>query len=67
MATALHCRYKFLKKPYTLAGFEPVIFCSVGVRNDNYATPPGLNCNFLQSDVFVKNCPNVTQRIVYRN
>jgi hypothetical protein len=24
--------YKFLKKPYTLAGFEPGISCSVGRR-----------------------------------
>jgi hypothetical protein len=31
--------YKFLK-PYTLAGFEPGIFCCVGLRDDHYATPP---------------------------
>jgi hypothetical protein len=30
--------YKF-QKPYTLAGFEPGIFCSVGGRDDHYATP----------------------------
>jgi hypothetical protein len=35
--------YKFLKKPYTLAGFEQEIFCSVGGRDDHYATPPGRN------------------------
>jgi hypothetical protein len=28
-------------KPYTLAGFEPRIFCSVGGRDDHYDTPPG--------------------------
>jgi hypothetical protein len=28
-------------KPYTLAGFEPGIFCSVGGRDGRYATPPG--------------------------
>jgi hypothetical protein len=33
--------YKFLKRPYTLAGFEPGIFCSVGGRDDHYTTPPG--------------------------
>jgi hypothetical protein len=26
------------KKPYTLAGFEPGFFCSVGGRDDHYAT-----------------------------
>jgi hypothetical protein len=31
--------YKFLK-PYTLAGFEPGIFGSVGGRDDHYATQP---------------------------
>jgi hypothetical protein len=36
--------YKFLKKPYTLAGFEPGIFCSVGERDDKYATPPWRRC-----------------------
>jgi hypothetical protein len=36
--------YKFLKNlTYTLAGFEPGIFCSVGGRDDHYATPPGLH------------------------
>jgi hypothetical protein len=34
--------YKFLKKPYTLAGFEPGIFFSVGGRDDHNTTPPGL-------------------------
>jgi hypothetical protein len=34
--------YKFLKKPYTLAGFEPGIFCSVGGRGDHYSTPPAV-------------------------
>jgi hypothetical protein len=36
-----HCNVKIPKKPYTLAGFEPEIFCSVGGRDDHYATPPG--------------------------
>jgi hypothetical protein len=30
---------------YTLAGFEPWIFCSVGGRDDHYATPPGQRKN----------------------
>jgi hypothetical protein len=34
------------KTPYTLAGFEPGIFCSVGGRDDHYGTPPGPD-NFL--------------------
>jgi hypothetical protein len=34
MTTALQCIGKFLKKQYTLAGFEPGIFCSVGGRDD---------------------------------
>jgi hypothetical protein len=29
------------QKSYTQAGFEPGIFCSVGGRDDHYATPPG--------------------------
>jgi hypothetical protein len=36
--------YKDLILPYTLAGFEPGIFCTVGGRDDHYATPPGLFC-----------------------
>jgi hypothetical protein len=28
------------QKPYTLAGFEPGIYSSVGGHNDHYATPP---------------------------
>jgi hypothetical protein len=36
-----HCNVYIPKKPYTLAGFEPGIFCSVGGRDDHYATPPG--------------------------
>jgi hypothetical protein len=33
--------YKDLpKKSYTLAGFEPGIFCFWGGRDDHYATPP---------------------------
>jgi hypothetical protein len=28
-------------KPFTLGGFEPVIFCSGGGRDDHYATLPG--------------------------
>jgi hypothetical protein len=34
--------YKFLKKPYTLAGFELRIFCSEGGCADHYTMPPGL-------------------------
>jgi hypothetical protein len=34
--------YKFLKKSFTLAGIEPVIFCSIVGRDDHYATPPVL-------------------------
>jgi hypothetical protein len=42
--------YKFLKKPYTLAGFKPGIFCSVGGRDDHYTTPPGLHiCTYVRS------------------
>jgi hypothetical protein len=36
--TALQCVNS--KKPYTQAGFEPGIICSVGGRDDHYATPP---------------------------
>jgi hypothetical protein len=43
LTTALQCKNPY--KPYTLAGFEPGIFCSVGGRDDQYATPPG-NLNF---------------------
>jgi hypothetical protein len=32
--------HKYLNT-YTLVGFEPVIFCSGGGRDDHYATPPG--------------------------
>jgi hypothetical protein len=39
MTTALQCKNS--QKPYTLAGFEPWIFCSEGGRDDHYATPPG--------------------------
>jgi hypothetical protein len=45
MTIALQCINSY--KPYTLAGFKPGIFCSVGGRDDHYATPPG------QSVVFV--------------
>jgi hypothetical protein len=36
------------QKPYTLAGFEPGIFCSGGGRDSHYATPPSqkLKCVF---------------------
>jgi hypothetical protein len=34
--------YKFLKKPYNLAVFEPVISFSLGGRDDHYTMPPGL-------------------------
>jgi hypothetical protein len=36
--TALQCKKTYLK-PYTLAGFEPGIFCYGGGRDDHYATP----------------------------
>jgi hypothetical protein len=36
-----HCNVLRPKQPYTLAGFEPGIFCSGGGRDDHYATPPG--------------------------
>jgi hypothetical protein len=39
MTTALQCINS--KKPYTLAGFKPVFFCSVGGRDGHYTTPPG--------------------------
>jgi hypothetical protein len=39
MTTALECMKSY--KPYTLAGFEPGIFCSVGGRNDHYTKQPG--------------------------
>jgi hypothetical protein len=42
MTTALQCIISI--KPYILAGFEPGIFCSVGERDDHYATPPGQLC-----------------------
>jgi hypothetical protein len=47
MTTALQ-RINF-KKPYTLAGFEPRIFYSVGGRDDHYATPP---CARAAGDIF---------------
>jgi hypothetical protein len=39
LTTTLQCINS--QKPYTLAGFKPGIFCSVGGRDDHYATPPG--------------------------
>jgi hypothetical protein len=30
-----HYNVEIPKKPYTLAGFEPMIFCFVGGRDDN--------------------------------
>jgi hypothetical protein len=62
--------YKIPKKPYTLAGFELKIFCSVGGRDDHYTTPPGhadvtlteekgaQKCGLLMQ--FSKNCPELT-------
>jgi hypothetical protein len=40
-----------------MAGFEPGIFCSVGGRDDRYATPPGpdINCFFIQVCAFFSN------------
>jgi hypothetical protein len=40
-SAALQCKNSY--NPYTLAGFEPGIFCSVGGRDDHYAAPPGHN------------------------
>jgi hypothetical protein len=37
MTTALQCINSY--KPFTLAGFELGIFCSVGGRDDHFATP----------------------------
>jgi hypothetical protein len=37
-------------KPYTLAGFEPGIVCSVGGRDDHYATPPGVRTSYFSCD-----------------
>jgi hypothetical protein len=34
-------RKAMAKKPYTLAGFKPGIFCSVGGHNGQYARPQG--------------------------
>jgi hypothetical protein len=42
-----HCNVSRPIKTYTLAGFEPGIFCSGGGRDDHYATPPGLNVDIL--------------------
>jgi hypothetical protein len=39
-STAIYVHIKTLK-PYALAGFEPGIFCSVGGRDNHYATLPG--------------------------
>jgi hypothetical protein len=36
-----HCIVYKTLKPYTLAGFEPGLFCSVGGRDGHYATSPG--------------------------
>jgi hypothetical protein len=37
-----HCNVKIpILKLYTLEGFEPEAFCSVGGRDDHYATPAG--------------------------
>jgi hypothetical protein len=33
-----HCNVYIALKLYTVAGFEPGIFCSVGRRDDHYAT-----------------------------
>jgi hypothetical protein len=39
--THIKLRQHHFKKTYNLVGFEPGLFCSVGWRNNNYATPPG--------------------------
>jgi hypothetical protein len=46
MTTTLQCIKT--NKPYTLGGFEPGIFCSVGGRDDHFATPLGLAKIFLK-------------------
>jgi hypothetical protein len=50
LTTALQC-IKSPKKPYTLAGFEPGIFCSEGGRDDHYATPPGQEVFFIITEM----------------
>jgi hypothetical protein len=47
MITALQCINSL--KPYTLAAFKPGIFCSIGGRDDPYATPPGPQIRLFQS------------------
>jgi hypothetical protein len=43
-----HCNVEIPKKTLTLAGFEPGIFCSLGGRDDHYATPPGQYGSFFK-------------------
>jgi hypothetical protein len=45
MTTALQCVNSY--KPYTLAGFELGIFCSVGGLDDHYTTPHGHVCMYI--------------------
>jgi hypothetical protein len=48
-----HCNLQIPKNPYTIAGFEPGIFCSVDGRDDHNATPPGhCSCRYIFSFVF---------------
>jgi hypothetical protein len=45
-----HCKVHInSEKPYTLAGFEPGIFCSVGGCDDHYTMPPWQKKFFLVS------------------
>jgi hypothetical protein len=52
--------YKYQKKTYTLAGFEPGLFCSGGGRDDNYASPPGFNDIF-----YVVSQPHFVRKIAH--
>jgi hypothetical protein len=49
LTTALQCVKT--QKPYTLAGFEPGMFCSVGIPDDYYDTPPAA---FNEDLLFIK-------------
>jgi hypothetical protein len=44
-----HCNVFKTQNPHILVGFEPGILCSVGGRDDHYATPSGLVFIFLES------------------
>jgi hypothetical protein len=42
-----HCNVWIPKKPYSPAGLEQGIFCSVGGRDGHYAKPPGWDKSML--------------------